>query len=49
VNAVSEEAQRQGLTVESAKSAIANIPEKVGRVVDAAGKGISENLDSTAS
>jgi hypothetical protein len=49
VSAVSEEAQRQGLTVESAKSAIADIPGKVGRVVNAAGKGISEKLDSTAS
>jgi hypothetical protein len=38
VTAVSDEARNQGLTVDAAKSAIADIPGKLGRVVDAAGK-----------
>jgi hypothetical protein len=42
LEAVTEEAQRQGLTRESAKSAANEISAKVGRVVDAAGKSISE-------
>lgn len=42
MEAVTDEAQRQGLTLESAKSAVGNISAKVGRVVDAAGKGFSE-------
>jgi hypothetical protein len=46
---VSEEARKQGLTVEAAKAAVADIPAKVGRVVDAAGKGISEKLNPAAS
>jgi hypothetical protein len=42
MDAVTEEARRQGLTVESAKSAVGDISARVGRVVDVAGKGISE-------
>lgn len=45
MGAVSEEARRQGLTVEDAKSAASDISAKVGRVVDAAGKGISERMN----
>jgi hypothetical protein len=48
VTAVSDEARNQGLTVDAAKSAIADIPGKLGRVVDAAGKGISDRVNSTA-
>ena len=44
LSAVTEEARRQGLTVEDAKSAVGDISAKVGRVVDAAGKGISERM-----
>jgi hypothetical protein len=40
--AVTDEARKQGLAVEGAKSAATDILAKVGRVVDAAGKGISE-------
>jgi hypothetical protein len=40
VTAASDEARKQGLTVEAAKSAIAELPGKLGRVADAAGKGI---------
>lgn len=49
MSAVSEEARRQGLTVEAAKSAAGDISAKVGRVVDAAGKGISEKLTAKSS
>jgi hypothetical protein len=49
MGAVTEEARRQGLTVEGAKSALGDISAKVGRVVDAAGKGISERVTSTKS
>ena len=49
VTAVSDEARNQGLTVDAAKSAIADIPEKLRRVADAAGKGISDRVNSTAS
>jgi hypothetical protein len=49
MGAVTEEARRQGLTVEGAKSAVGDISAKVGRVVDAAGKGISERVKSTTS
>ena len=45
---ISEEARKQGLTVDAAKSAIADIPGKLGRVVDAAGKGISEKVNPPA-
>jgi hypothetical protein len=48
VTAVSDEARNQGLTVDAAKSALADIPGKLGRVVDAAGKGISDRVNSTA-
>jgi len=48
VTAVSDEARKQGLTVDAAKSAIADIPEKLSRVADAAGKGISDRVKSTA-
>jgi hypothetical protein len=46
VEAVTEEARKQGLTLEGAKSAAGDISAKVGRVVDAAGKGISERVTS---
>jgi hypothetical protein len=48
VTAVSDQARNQGLTVDAAKSAIADIPEKLGRIADAAGKGISDRVSSTA-
>jgi hypothetical protein len=48
VTAVSDEARNQGLTVDAAKSAIADIPGKLGRVADAAGKGISDRVKTTA-
>jgi hypothetical protein len=44
MEAVTEEARKQGLTVEGAKSAVGDISEKVGRVVDVARKGISERV-----
>ena len=44
MEATTEEARKQGLTVEGAKSAAGDISAKVGRVVDAAGKGISERV-----
>jgi hypothetical protein len=47
VVAVSDEARNQGLTIDAAKSAIADIPERLGRVVDAAGKGISDRVKTT--
>jgi len=49
MGAVTEEARRQGLTAEGAKSAVGDISAKVGRVLDAAGKGISERVTSTKS
>jgi hypothetical protein len=49
MEAVTEEARKQGLTVEGAKSAVGDISEKVGRVVDVAGKGISERMTSAKS
>jgi hypothetical protein len=49
VTAVSDEARKQGLTFDAAKSAVADIPGKVGRVVDAAGKGISDKLNPARS
>jgi hypothetical protein len=42
VNAAADEANRQGLTVEGAKSAAGEMTAKLGRVVDAAGKSVSE-------
>ena len=44
IDAVTEEARRQGLTMESAKSAASDISAKVGRVTDTVGKGISERM-----
>ena len=49
VDAVTEEARKQGLTLEGAKSAAGDISAKVGRVVDAVGKGISERVTSSES
>jgi hypothetical protein len=49
VTAASNEAQKQGLTVDAAKSAVADIPGKLGRVVDAAGKGVSDKLRPASS
>ncbi len=49
VTAVSDEARKQGLTLDAARAAAANIPGKLGRVVDAAGKGISDKLNPAAS
>jgi hypothetical protein len=43
-NAVNEEARKQGLTMEGVKSAAGDISAKVGRVVEAAGKGVSERV-----
>ena len=40
-----DDAAKQGLTVEDAKSAVGDISAKVGRVADAAGKGISERMN----
>ena len=47
MGAVAEEARKQGLTIEGAKSAAAEISAKVGRVGDAAGKSISDQVTST--
>jgi hypothetical protein len=49
MGAVTEEARKEGLTAERAKSALEEISAKVGRVVDAAGKGVSERMASTKS
>ena len=49
MGAVTEEARRQGLTVEDAKSAIGDISAKVGRVADATGKSISDRVSPTKS
>jgi hypothetical protein len=43
-NAVREEARKQGLTMEGARSAGGDISAKIGRVVQAAGKGVSERV-----
>jgi uncharacterized membrane protein len=42
VETVTDEARRQGLTVDSAKAAMDDLSGKLGRVVDAAGKSVSE-------
>jgi hypothetical protein len=47
LEAVTEEAQRQGLTPEKAKSAAEEISAKIGRVAGAAGKGISDRTGLT--
>jgi hypothetical protein len=39
---VADEARRQGLTIDGAKAAMDDLSGKVGRVVDAAGKSVSE-------
>ena len=49
MGAVTEEARKEGLTAERAKSAVGDISAKVGRVVDAAGKSISERGTLTKS
>jgi hypothetical protein len=49
MGAVTEEARKQGLTIEGAKSAAGDFSTKVGRIVDAAGKGVSERVTSTKS
>lgn len=49
VTAVSDEARKQGLTLDAAKAAVADIPAKVGRVVDAGAKGISDQFNQPAS
>jgi hypothetical protein len=48
VTAVSDEARNQGLTVDAAKSALAEFPAKLSRVADAAGKGVTDRAKSTA-
>ena len=47
MDAVTEEAARQGLTVEDAKAAVGDISSKVGRVVNSVGNGMSERMKST--
>jgi hypothetical protein len=49
MGAVTEEARKEGITLEGAKSAVGDIAAKVGRVIDVAGKGISERVTSTKS
>src|SRR6202047_3719432 len=49
IGAVTEEARRQGLTFEGAQSAVSEISTKVGRVLDATGKGISDRVSPTGS
>jgi hypothetical protein len=48
LEAATEEARKQGLTIESAKSAVGEISKKVGRVVETAERGISERVKSKA-
>lgn len=49
MGAIAEEARKEGLTLEGAKSTVGVISAKVSRVVDATGKGISEPVASTNS
>ena len=42
VETAAEEARRQGLTIDDARAAMDDLSGKVGRVVDAAGKSVSE-------
>jgi hypothetical protein len=49
MGAVTEEARKQGLTIEGEKSAVGDFSIKVGRIVDTAGKGVSERVTSTKS
>jgi len=48
LNAASEEAERQGLSVEGVKSAASEVTQRVYRVADAAGKGASERRGSSS-
>lgn len=48
LNAAADEARKQGLTLEGAKSAAGEVSEKFARVVDAAGKGFSERMGSNS-
>jgi hypothetical protein len=45
---ISEEARKQGLTAEAAKSALAGIPGKLGRIADAAQQGLSQKVKPPA-
>jgi hypothetical protein len=42
MDAVSDEARKQDLTLDDAKAAAADISAKVGRVAEAAGKGVAD-------
>jgi hypothetical protein len=42
VETVTDEARRQGLTIDDARAAMDDLSGKVGRVVDAVGKSVSE-------
>jgi nucleoside recognition membrane protein YjiH len=44
IDAASEEARKQGLTLEGARTAAGEVNGKVSRVVDAARKGVSERI-----
>ena len=44
VETAADEARRQGLTIDGAKAAMDDLSGKVGRVVDAAGKSVSESV-----
>jgi len=44
VETVAEEARKEGLTVDGAKAAMDDLSGKLGRVVDAAGKSVSESV-----
>ena len=44
VETVAEEARKEGLTMDGAKAAMSDLSGKVGRVVDAAGKSVSESV-----
>jgi hypothetical protein len=44
VEIVAEEARKEGLTIDGAKAAMSDLSGKVGRVVDAAGKSVSESV-----
>ena len=48
MDAVSEEAERQGLTLKDARSAAGDFSAKVGRVVDAAGKQVSDKFSGNS-
>jgi hypothetical protein len=48
LDAASDEARRQGLSVEGAKSAASEVTQKVYRVANAAGKGASERTGSSS-